>query len=106
MLATSAMGAGCRSADFVAAEGVFLSAYVTTEKLFPSNRCTACPRRPAFFYRLVVYGDGRTYPPSEFESLDPLLKALHSVLPDFDESTFPYEGTFKTRTSSSAKRYD
>ena len=41
-----------------------------------------------FVYRLVAYGDDQTYPPSEFESLDPLLKALHSVLPDFDESTF------------------
>jgi superfamily I DNA and RNA helicase len=41
-------------------------------------------------YRLVAYGgEGGDYTSrrAEFESLDRLLKALHSAVPDFDEST-------------------
>ena len=38
-------------------------------------------------YRLVAYGANQIYRPLEFKSLDCLKKALHSVVPDFDEST-------------------
>jgi hypothetical protein len=36
-----------------------------------------------FFYRLVAYGNGETYRPSEFGSLEQLTDALRSVAPNF-----------------------
>ena len=38
---------------------------------------------PAHIYRLVVYGNPRTYRPAEFESLDQLTQALHAAVPGF-----------------------
>jgi len=38
-----------------------------------------------FSYRLLAYGGDHTFRPAEFASLDSLLDALRSVIPDFDE---------------------
>ncbi len=40
------------------------------------------------FYRLVAYSDHQNYQPSQFDSLDHLLKMLDAALPEFDASTF------------------
>jgi hypothetical protein len=37
-----------------------------------------------FFYRLVAYGDGQTYRPTEFGTLEQLEEALRSVAPNFN----------------------
>lgn len=38
------------------------------------------------FYRLIAYGDNRTYRPVQFEALDDVLKVLKAALPRFDAS--------------------
>lgn len=38
-------------------------------------------------YRLIVYGNGQSFRPLEFDSLNHLLKALHSLIRDFDEGS-------------------
>jgi hypothetical protein len=35
----------------------------------------------ASFYRLVAYGNQKTYRPAEFETFDQLSKALHATVP-------------------------
>jgi hypothetical protein len=43
-------------------------------------------------YRLVAYSNDHTYQPVQFGSLDELLKAFGSALPEFDVSSFPKAG--------------
>jgi hypothetical protein len=38
-------------------------------------------------FRVVGYGDRTSFRRSEFESVEDLVRALHSALPRFDEST-------------------
>ena len=40
-------------------------------------------------YRLVVYGDGRTYRPLNFDSLDDLFKLLKAAVPEVNVSSIP-----------------
>jgi hypothetical protein len=42
-------------------------------------------------YRLIAYDSGTTYRPVEFASLDDLLRAMHSVVPNLDESALSIE---------------
>jgi hypothetical protein len=40
-------------------------------------------------YRLVAYGDAVVYRPVEFASRADLVKTLHHIVPDLDESVWP-----------------
>jgi hypothetical protein len=37
-------------------------------------------------FRLMAYGDGQTFPPRDFDSLQHVMGALHWLIPDFDEN--------------------
>ena len=41
---------------------------------------------PRSYYRLIAYGDNRTYEPVEFSSIELCVKTIRSVAPDFDEN--------------------